>query len=540
MSPRVGVGLLLALAAGLLLVGLGRPALTDRDEGANASAAREMREQGEWLSPTLNYAPRFAKPALVYWLMAGAYALLGVGATAARLPSALATGLLLALQYAAGRWALGPRDGIRAALILALSLEVVVLGRLALTDAVLLLFTTAAGFAFFRGWQGPPPRARWYALGWAALGLGTLTKGPVGVLVPAVGIGLFVALAGGWRRLAREAGPAWGVPLFLAIAGPWYAAMWWRHGAAYVASAESETLGRVFRTVTGPGGTALFYVPVVLAGFFPWSALLPAAVVATLRGARARTAGARADAAAVFGAAWVVGVLVLFSLFQSRLPHYVAPAFPAAALLLAARWPDPVPRWTRGLLVALGLLAAVGLAAGVAIGPAAGRLLAPAYPAEAGARLPPSGLLLAALALAIAAAGGFAGGRRLFGVLAGLTAAFLAVGLHVVWPAFDARFVAPAGDLVRRVAPAVRACDDLVVLGPYRPSLAFYASRPVVFVAPLEHARLAEIAARPGRLFVVMPADLPGVPAAIAALPVLERRGGYLAVASAPGPGGCP
>ena len=88
-----------------------------------------------WITPTLGGAPRFAKPAFVYWLMAGAYAVLGVGETAARLPSAVAALLLVLVQYAFARWAFGPSVAWRAALVLLLSIEYVAIGRMALTDA---------------------------------------------------------------------------------------------------------------------------------------------------------------------------------------------------------------------------------------------------------------------------------------------------------------------------------------------------------------------------------------------------------------------
>ncbi len=56
--------LLLALCALLFFLGLGALGLTDRDEGSNAEAAREMVASGDWITPTLNGAPRFAKPIL--------------------------------------------------------------------------------------------------------------------------------------------------------------------------------------------------------------------------------------------------------------------------------------------------------------------------------------------------------------------------------------------------------------------------------------------------------------------------------------------
>ena len=260
--------LLAALAGLLLLVGLGAVALTDRDEGANAEAAREMLVERSWISPTLGGAPRFAKPAFVYWLTAGAYAVLGVSETAARLPSAVAALLLVLVQHAFVRWAFGREVAWRAALVLLLSVEFVAIGRMALTDATLALWTTVAGYAFMRGWWGAPPRGRWYALAWIAAGLAALAKGPVGLLVPLGGVLLYLLLAGGLRQAWREAWPLRGLALFLLVAAPWYAAMFWIHGWDYAARARGETIGRVVRPVTGPGGTFL-YVPVLLLGFFP-------------------------------------------------------------------------------------------------------------------------------------------------------------------------------------------------------------------------------------------------------------------------------
>ena len=539
-APR-HLALLLGLIVVLLFAGLGATALTDRDEGANAEAAREMREQASWLSPILNYAPRFAKPAFVYWLMAAGYAALGVGETAARLPSAVATALLVLLQYAFARWAFGPPAALRAALVLLLAGEVVAIGRMALTDAMLVLWTTAAGFAFVRAHHGDPPRGRWYAAMYGAMALATLTKGPVGLLVPAAAIAAYLALAGGWRRVAREAALPWGLALFLLVAGPWYGAMLWRHGDQYLARAQGETLGRVFRAVTGPGGTVLFYAPVVLVGLFPWSALLPGALLHALRGARRQAAASRADAACVFAAAWILAVLVLFSLFQTRLPHYVAPLFPAAALLLAARWPVTVPTPARVLLAVLGLLCGGALIAAAALGPTLARLLAPAYPSAPDASLPAGVAVLGLLALAAGAAGCLRDGARLFVALSVVATLLLAWGLHAVLPVFDARFVAPAGQLARAAAAAARPCDEVVAIEPYRPSLAWYAGRPVTFVGVRDASRLAELAARPGRLFVLTPRGrLAELPAAVAALSPLASRGGYVLLASATGGEPCP
>src|SRR5262245_61830104 len=179
-----------------------------------------MLEQHSWITPTLGGAPRFAKPALVYWLMAGGYAALGVGEMTARLPSAVAASLLVLVQYAFARWAFGRDVAWRAALVLLLSVEYVAIGRMALTDATLSLWTTGPGSPFLRGWWGAPPRGRWYASAWIAAALAVLTKGPVGLLVPLGAVVTYLAIAGGLRQAWREAWPLRGLGLFLLVGLP--------------------------------------------------------------------------------------------------------------------------------------------------------------------------------------------------------------------------------------------------------------------------------------------------------------------------------
>ena len=116
----VNIILLLGFAVFLMFAGLGSMGLTDRDEGRNAEAGREMFETGNWVSPTFNYEPRFAKPVFVYWLMSLSYQTFGVSEWTARFPSAVFGVGHILIQYlflarlrgpTVGFWGAGAQPG---------------------------------------------------------------------------------------------------------------------------------------------------------------------------------------------------------------------------------------------------------------------------------------------------------------------------------------------------------------------------------------------------------------------------------------------
>lgn len=144
--------LVLTLLAGLLFfIGLGSMGLTDRDEGRNAEAGREMFASGDLVTPTFNGELRVAKPVFVYWLMTVSYHVFGVNEFSARAPSAFFGVALIVMHY----WFLsrlrGPTVGLVGALMLLLNIEILALGRMAITDSVLIFFTTLSLYSFWLG-----------------------------------------------------------------------------------------------------------------------------------------------------------------------------------------------------------------------------------------------------------------------------------------------------------------------------------------------------------------------------------------------------
>jgi 4-amino-4-deoxy-L-arabinose transferase-like glycosyltransferase len=359
LDPR-GTALLLVLVAALLLLRLGTVPLLGPDEPRYARVAVEMHRSGNWVTPTLGGEPWLEKPILYYWLAGGAFSVLGENEWAARLPSVVAALLLVGGTALFGARLFGRSAGLHAGFIAGTSLLVFAFGRAATMDMLLASFTTLALGFFALGLLGIAGRLA-VPVAWVCVGLATLAKGPIGVLLPVLVVGIYVAVT---RRsdLARRALSPAGLALCALVAAPWYLLILRDQGRAFVdVFLLNHNVERFTSTVHHHPGPVVYYLPVLLLGLFPWSGLaLPAF---------ARLAPRR-KAADLFVLAWLLAPLVFFSAAGSKLPGYVLPCVPPLALLMGrassrlARGEDlPIwagPRAVAIVGVALGTLVACG------------------------------------------------------------------------------------------------------------------------------------------------------------------------------------
>lgn len=559
MSAPVKVGHLLfivGLACLLFLVRLNAVGLTDRDEGRNAEAGREMFESGDWITPTFNYEPRFIKPAMLYWLMSGSYWLFGINEFAARFPSALFGVALITLQYLFLARTRGATIAWVGALMLLLNIEVIALGRQALTDMVLMFFTTLATYSFWLGFHGASSRRGWLMVSYAAMACGTLVKGPPGFLVPLLAIIPYLAVTKQWRRFWAEGLPLGGLAIFLALALPWYAAMLALHGARYSAQAQEHTLSRYLNPFYGWGGTPLFYVPVLLFGFFPWSGFLAVALSDRYRQWRERRrALARQERDGeprtaepdleLFAALWCVAVFVFFSLGATRLPHYIGPLYPAAAVVTACYWDrarrSPAARGFRigaYILLAVGGMLALLFAALPAVFAAFSDKLIQSFPYAAhfhfGAGPYVSAVVLL-LGMGLVAYSVFGTSRpkpdAAFGAAAVTLAVLVLITLHVTLPQLSRYFLAPPQELASAAGSLLTPRDRLIVYGPHRPSTVFYAKRKVVVIHRNEERNISPYVKEPGRTLIVLPAALrEKLPDETSAFSIIQERFGWILI----------
>jgi len=363
-APRAWL-LAVALALGALCWDLGRHPLLEPDEGRNTEVAREMARSGDYVLPHLNGLPYLDKPAPYFAAVALSLRLFGESEGPARLPSLLFTLGTIALVWRLGRRLGPPGTGEIGAVALATMPLVLAFSRTVIFDAALAFIETLALTAAWRGFTAERVGWRWYALAWAAMGAGAVTKGPVAIVVPLLVVVVF-ALAAGRPLRPFFSLRAW--PWLLVTGLPWFVAVSLRRPDFPAYALVYESLQRLVTRTHGRGGPIWYFVPVLLAGSFPWigPALHGAAGAWRARARRRESEGLPA----VFLLAWALVPLVFFSLSQSKLPGYYLPALPAVALgaayaiANALRDQDALRRLSRGttaLAVLMGVLGVVVL-----------------------------------------------------------------------------------------------------------------------------------------------------------------------------------
>lgn len=325
---------LLAFAATLFLSDIWAYKEFVRAESYFALGARSMVERNEWLTPHAPDELQLNKPPLTYWLIGGSYKLFGASYGSARLPSMLAALLVLAIVYGMGTWLYGIRAGLISAAILASSYLFLSFARMAMSDMLLTLCVTAAFACFIATLTGQTDKSRTLVLvGYVALALGVLTKGPLALALVAVPIGLELIVRRDRASLKRlRILP--GLGLLLAVAAPYFFFVYARVGAGPLRFFFlGENLQRFTGQIYESGGRPFWFQ---LAAFFidfaPWSLLLlPVAWVDW----RTRPCGENRRARRILYL-WLLYTVILFSLASFKRDYYLLPAMPAAALIVGS------------------------------------------------------------------------------------------------------------------------------------------------------------------------------------------------------------
>lgn len=388
--------LLIVVCACLFFIGLGRLPLLDPDEGRNAEVAREMLVTHDWITPHYDGLPYLDKPAVLFWMIAGSFRCFGISAWAARFPVALTALATVLLAWFMGRGMFDEKTGWLAGIILATSALFFGFARTVIFDMPLTFLVGAALLCFWLNRRRDSASRALDVAAFAAMGVGAITKGPVAFLLPLLTLFVYHALAGTLRELKKL---HWGLGwiAFLVVALPWFIAVSLRNPdfpkyAFWEESLLRFTTGAKMHRSSGP----FYYLPVYLAGFFPWSWFLLFAAWSRMKAWKSLRRESRR--AGLFLISWAGVIFVFFTLSHSKLPGYFLPALIPLSILMGKVWRDaltePSAHAGRWLAAGFALFALTGTA--LALLPEVSRVV---LSAKAISRIPPSvmGLLPASL-----------------------------------------------------------------------------------------------------------------------------------------------
>jgi 4-amino-4-deoxy-L-arabinose transferase-like glycosyltransferase len=342
---------------------LGSVGLVDETEPLFAEASRQMLVRGDWITPFFNEETRFDKPALIYWCQAIAYSILGVNEWAVRLPSAIAAMVVVGLGFYILQWYQLQRDisaGIShpvrrwataavGGAVMCLNPEMIIWGRTGVSDMLLTGCIASSLFCFFLGYATPPEENRkktnWYMFFYIFIAGAILTKGPVGIVLPVLIVGSFLFYVGKLRAVISEIHPILGSLTIIVLALPWYILVTWRNGWNFINSFFLyHNIERFTSVVNRHSAPWYFYFLVVLSLFAPYSVYLPIAIARIKFWRRSWwSSQARSHQLPLFVVFWFLGVFGFFTVSITKLPSYVLPLMPAAAILIALLWGEILP-----------------------------------------------------------------------------------------------------------------------------------------------------------------------------------------------------
>ena len=316
----IHVAALLILSYIFLFHGIGDYSLKEPDEGRYAEIPLEMVEGGDWVVPHLDHVRYFEKPPLFYWTVAVSYTIFGVNEWSFRFPNALSAFACIMILYCVLRRWFPEEVAFISSVILLSSFGFFAMARIVTLDMFFTLWLFCALIAFAGYYK--ERKGRFLYIFYVALGLATLTKGPVCVMLAGITIVIFLFTEGNLTFL-KELKPLRGLVIYAVITLPWIIAMALKEKEFLYFFFIDQHVLRFFTAKHKRSGPVYYFLPVLFAGLLPWSVLIPRGIVNAWRNSELR-----------LFAIWTFVVFIFFSLSGSKLPPYILPVFPALSIII--------------------------------------------------------------------------------------------------------------------------------------------------------------------------------------------------------------
>jgi 4-amino-4-deoxy-L-arabinose transferase-like glycosyltransferase len=328
-ARSLGYPLVLTVIATLLfLPGLGARDFWAPGEPIYGEVIRVMFEKNNWLVPMLNAHIYADKPVLYFWL-ALVVSKLGGGVSewTVRLPTALGAFGLVLTTYQLGRTFYDRETGFLAGLILATTNRVLWESRFLRLDTVLSFFLLLGFFWFLKAFLGKGPK--YFFIGaYICFAFATLTKGPIGLLLPGLAILILIGSSGRWSEL-KHMRLVSGAILVIALIVPWLLALHlrgedqWIHDFIWIHNVRNYALEPI-----GHIRPFYYYLLNLPLDFLPWTMALPGALIFYYPWIERLK-----NLPTLALSCWFVTTFVFFTLSKSKIAYYLLPLLPSVALL---------------------------------------------------------------------------------------------------------------------------------------------------------------------------------------------------------------
>ena len=335
---------LLVICYFVFFFNIGNYALMDVDETRYVSMARDMFHGKDFLTLYLNGDYFFEKPPLYFWGECLSFAIFGkVNEFTARFPVALYGTLSTLLVYFTGKKVVSRRFGVISAIILATTLEFVILAKFAILDIVV---TTCIGFSVMFGFlsqfvSDKNKKYMWW-LFYIFSGLAVMAKGIPGFVVP-FAVMFFVTLANKtFKQVFRPQYILPGFLLFFLIVLPWHIIMFKIHDPLFFNEyIMKHHINRFFSSSQIDRKQPFyFYILTLLWGLIPWIFSVIAIAIAKVKAIKNISFKDLSDRKKFLlfnGIAFLVTML-FFSVSKTKLITYILPVYFFTSFLIGALW----------------------------------------------------------------------------------------------------------------------------------------------------------------------------------------------------------
>jgi 4-amino-4-deoxy-L-arabinose transferase-like glycosyltransferase len=366
-APAAWLVLLVILAV-MLLPWLGQTFFSSKGEPREAIVAVSILQSGNWILP-VNYGGDIPyKPPFLAWLISG-FALLFNGGVVneylSRLPSAIAMIAMVMTGYFWARRIRGTRFAMAFALITATTSEVFRSAIVCRLDMVLTACIVCSLYIMYnlREYSGKKRQVR-YAAVVALLTCATMTKGPVGALLPCLIMGIYCLLRR--DRFFPTLGRLTLICLVsLIVPAIWAYLAWQQGGQHFLDLSLEENIGRLTGTMSYDSHVKPWWYnfETLAIGLSPWTLLMLLALCLDTREMKRRTL----KPAGLFALTAAIIVVGFYCIPSSKRSVYLLPAYPficygitSAIEAIASRTSLKVHTW---ILAAIAIILPCAIAA---------------------------------------------------------------------------------------------------------------------------------------------------------------------------------